>query len=49
MELYVKENIADDIIKIARYYDLDAQVIGRCEASDRKQVTVKGEHGTYTY
>lgn len=49
MELYVKENIADEIIKIARYYDLDAQVIGRCEAGDRKQVTVKGEHGTYTY
>ncbi len=49
MELYVKENIADDIIKIARYYELDAQVIGRCEPCDRKQVTVQSEHGTFVY
>ena len=49
MELYVKENIADDIIKIARYYELDAQVIGRCEPCDRKQVTVQSEYGTFVY
>lgn len=49
MELYVKENIADEIIRTARHYDLEAQVIGRCEAYNGKKVTVQGEHGTYTY
>lgn len=49
MELYVKENIADDIIKIARYYELDAQVIGRCEPCESKQVTVQSEYGTFVY
>lgn len=49
MELYVKENIADEIIRIARHYDLEAQVIGHCDAYNGKKVTVQGEHGTYTY
>ena len=33
MELYVDESVADDIIRISRSFDVDAQVIGRVEAS----------------
>lgn len=49
MELYVKENIAADVIKIARYFDLDAKVIGYCENSSKSMLTIDGEHGTLTY
>lgn len=31
MELYVDESVADDIIRISRSFDVDAQVIGRVE------------------
>ena len=49
MELYVKENIATDVIKIARYFDLDAKVIGYCENMSKNMLTIDGEHGTFTY
>ena len=41
MELYVDESVADDIIRISRSFDVDAQVIGRVEASGRAQVTIR--------
>lgn len=49
MELYVKENIASDVIKIARFFDLEAKVVGYCENSSRNMLTIAGEHGTFTY
>lgn len=49
MELYVKENIASDLIKIARYFNLDAKVIGYCENSSKNMLTIDGEYGTFTY
>lgn len=49
MELYVKENIAADLIKIARYFDLEAKVIGYCENSSKNMLTIDGEYGTFTY
>ncbi len=49
MELYVKENIAADVIKIARYFDLEAKVVGYCENSSRNMLTIDGEYGTFTY
>lgn len=49
MELYVKENIASDLIKIARYFNLDAKIIGYCENSSKNMLTIDGEYGTFTY
>ncbi|MGY6558607.1 MAG: AIR synthase related protein [Nitritalea sp.] len=49
LELYVPEEIAGDIIRISQSFGIEAQVIGRVEAAPVKQVTVKGEHGTYHY
>lgn len=49
MELYVKENIASDVVKIAHYFDLEAKVIGYCENSSKSMLTIDGEHGTFTY
>jgi phosphoribosylformylglycinamidine cyclo-ligase len=49
MELYVPQEIADDLIKISQSFDVDAQIIGRVEASDKKQVTVISEFGEFVY
>ncbi|MRX48359.1 AIR synthase related protein [Pedobacter puniceum] len=49
MELYVDENIAQDIIEISASFGVKAQIIGRVEAAEKKQVTVKSEYGTFIY
>ncbi|MEG2666534.1 MAG: phosphoribosylformylglycinamidine cyclo-ligase, partial [Bacteroidales bacterium] len=49
MEIYVKENIAEDIIKIANFFDLDAKIIGYCETASKKMLTIDSEHGKFNY
>jgi phosphoribosylformylglycinamidine cyclo-ligase len=49
MELYVPEEIAADIIAISKSFNIDAQIIGKVEASDKKQVTIKSEKGEFIY
>lgn len=49
MELYVPENIAADIIRIADQFGVAAQVIGHVEAAPIKQVTVSSHVGEYHY
>lgn len=49
MELYVDEKDAKSIIDISKSFNIDAQIIGRVEASEQKQVTVKSEHGEFEY
>ncbi|MFW5851157.1 MAG: AIR synthase related protein [Bacteroidota bacterium] len=49
MELYVPEEIAKSLISISESYSIDAQIIGRCESSDTKKVTISGEYGTFEY
>ena len=49
MELYVDEAIANDLIAISKSFQVDAQIVGRVEASSQKQVTIKSEHGTFIY
>ena len=49
MELYVPAEIAEDIIAISKSFNIDAQVIGRVESSQQKQVTIKSEFGEFVY
>lgn len=49
MEIYASEKHAIDIISIARYFNIDAKIIGRVEKGDGKHVTVKSEFGTFEY
>ncbi|MBF8148327.1 phosphoribosylformylglycinamidine cyclo-ligase [Winogradskyella sp. F6397] len=49
MELYVKPEIAKAIIEISKSFNVDAKIIGRVEASDKKQLTISSEYGTFTY
>ena len=48
-EVYTDQETAQEVIKISKTFNVDAQIIGRCEASDHKQVTVKSEHGEFNY
>jgi phosphoribosylformylglycinamidine cyclo-ligase len=49
MELYTSEKNASQIISISKQFNIDAQIIGRVEASSKKQVTVKSTRGTFQY
>lgn len=49
MEVYVPENIAQDIIAISKSFNVDAQIVGRVEASETKKLTIESEYGTFTY
>ncbi len=49
MELYVPASIAEDIIAISKSFNIDAQVIGRVEASAQKQVTISSDKGNFSY
>jgi phosphoribosylformylglycinamidine cyclo-ligase len=49
MEIYLDEKYADEVIGIARKFNVEAKVIGRVESSQQKKVTVKSDYGEYTY
>lgn len=49
MELYVPEAIANDIIEISKSFNIDAQIVGRVEASDKTELTITSEYGTFKY
>jgi len=49
MELYVPAEIAEDIIAISKSFNIDAQIIGRVEKSEQKQVTITSEFGEFVY
>ena len=49
MELYVSPDIAEDLIKISKSFNVDAKIIGRVAASTKKQLTIKSEFGEFNY
>ena len=49
MELYVNEEIAQDIIAISKSFNIDAQIVGRVEASTEKKLTITSEYGVFEY
>lgn len=49
MELYVSPEDAAHIIGIASSFSLDARIIGHCEASESKKLTIITENGKFRY
>lgn len=49
MELYVPEEIAEDLIAISKKYNVHAQVVGRVEKAEAKKLTIQSAHGTFQY
>ncbi len=49
MEIYTDKATAKAIISISESFGVDAQILGRVEASDQKSLTISGEMGEYLY
>jgi len=49
MELYVPEAIANTLISISQSFGVDAQVVGRVEASPKKQLSILSPYGEFGY
>ena len=48
-EIYADESAADGMMAIAGKYGIEARVVGRCEPSDHRKLTIKGENGVFVY
>ncbi len=49
MEIYVPAEIANEIIEISKSFGVDAQIVGRVEASPIKKLTINSEYGIFEY
>ena len=49
MELYVAPEDAAHIIEISQSFGVEAQIVGRVEAAERKQLTIHSPYGTLSY
>jgi phosphoribosylformylglycinamidine cyclo-ligase len=49
MEIYVPQEIANDIIEISKSFNVEAKIIGSVEASDSKKLTIKSDFGEFQY
>ncbi len=48
-ELYLSEEDAQAVIDISKSFNVGAQIVGRVEAADKKEVVIKSENGEYHY
>lgn len=49
MEIYVPQEVAADIITISESFGIQAQIVGRVEASESKKLTISSQYGTFEY
>ncbi len=49
LEIYTNEKAANEMIQIAKEFNIDAQIVGHVEDSEKKQLTIKSEFGTFEY
>lgn len=49
MEIYVKPDLAEEIINISKSFNVEAQIVGRVEASTTKKLTIESPYGTFEY
>ena len=49
LEIYTNEKAANEMIAIAKEFNIDSQIIGHVEALEVKRLTIKSEYGTFEY
>lgn len=49
MELYLPQQHAARVIEIAASFNIDAQIVGRCEAASGRKLTISTAHGVFEY
>ena len=48
-EVYLPEAFAAQVIEISKAFNIDAQVVGRIEESDHKELIIRSEFGEFIY
>lgn len=49
MEIYLPKGYAEKVIEISKLFNIDAQIVGHCEASDKKELIIESEFGRFEY
>ena len=49
LEVYLPAEYAQQVIAISKSFNIDAQIIGYCEASDKKELLIESEFGRFEY
>ena len=49
MEIYLAPEHADEVIAISKSFQVDAQIVGRVEESNQKELIVSSEYGIFQY
>ncbi len=49
LEVYLPEEFAQQVIDISKSFNIDAQIVGRCEASSKKELIIESEFGRFEY
>jgi len=49
MEIYIKEDYAQEVINIAGEFNIAAQIIGYCESSTSRKLKIINEFGEFIY
>ncbi len=49
MEVYLPADYVDEVMRITRTFGIDTQIVGRVEASDKRELIIESEFGTFRY
>ena len=49
LEVYLSPEHAEEVIAISKSFNIDAQIVGRVEESDKKELIIKSEFGEFKY
>jgi phosphoribosylformylglycinamidine cyclo-ligase len=49
MEVYLAEADAKALIEVSQFFGIDAQIVGRCEASKGASLIIDSEFGQFEY
>jgi phosphoribosylformylglycinamidine cyclo-ligase len=49
MEIYLPEVFAQGVIDIAKEFNIEAQIIGHCEAANKKKLTIRKGDISFDY
>lgn len=49
LEVYLPKEYADRVIEISKNFNIDAQIVGRVEESDRSELIIRSEFGEFKY
>lgn len=49
MEIYLPQEHAQTVMDIAKSFNIESRIVGRCEAAKSNALTIESEFGTFTY